>query len=51
MKQMNLKAKAVELYDHWKNKNPAIQFLELPGINHYSILELCWIKHLHYILP
>ena len=28
------------LYDAWKDKNVAIKFLELPGINHYSMLEL-----------
>jgi len=34
------KCQSRELYDNWKDKNAAIQFLVLPGINHYSILEL-----------
>ena len=33
------KCQSKQLYDKWKNKNTAIKFLELPGINHYSILE------------
>ena len=28
-----------QLYDKWKDKNTVIKLLELPGINHYSILE------------
>ncbi len=33
------KCQSRQLYDNWKHKNTAIQFLELPGINHYSMLE------------
>ncbi len=29
-----------QLYDNWKDEVTAIQFLELHGINHYSILEV-----------
>lgn len=28
-----------QLYENWKDKNTALQFLELPAINHYSMLE------------
>jgi len=34
------KCQSSELYETWKNKNAAIRFLELPRINHYSMLEL-----------
>jgi len=34
------KCQSKALYDAWKDKNVAIKFLELPGINHYSMLEL-----------
>ncbi len=33
------KCQSRQLYDNWKDKSTAIEFLELPGINHYSILE------------
>jgi hypothetical protein len=33
------KSQSMQLYENWKDKNTAIQFLELPGINHYSMLE------------
>jgi arylformamidase len=33
------KSQSRQLFDNWKDKNTAIQFLELPGINHYSSLE------------
>jgi arylformamidase len=33
------KYQSKELYNNWKDKNATIEFLELPGINHYSILE------------
>jgi arylformamidase len=33
------KSQSRQLYENWKHKNAAIQFLELPGINHYSMLE------------
>ena len=33
------KSQSGHLYDNWKDKNTTIQFLELPGINHYSMLE------------
>ena len=28
-----------ELYASWEDKNLPIQFLEIPGLNHYSIVE------------
>jgi len=34
------KSQGRELYDRWKDKNTTIKFLELTGINHYSMLEL-----------
>jgi arylformamidase len=33
------KSQSRQLYDNWGDKNTAIQLLELPGINHYSMLE------------
>jgi len=33
------KCQSRQLYENWKDKNIAIQFLELPAINHYSMLE------------
>ena len=33
------KCQSRELYDNWKDKNTTIQFLDLPVINHYSMLE------------
>jgi hypothetical protein len=33
------KSQSRQLYENWKDKNTAIQFLELPNINHYSMLE------------
>jgi arylformamidase len=33
------KCQSRQLYDNWKDKNTATRFLELPGINHYSMLE------------
>jgi arylformamidase len=34
------KCQSRQLYNNWKDKNTAIQFLELPATNHYSMLEL-----------
>jgi arylformamidase len=34
------KCQSKALYDAWKDKNAAVRFLELAGINHYSMLEL-----------
>jgi len=33
------KSQSRQLYENWKDKNTAIQFLALPGIHHYSMLE------------
>lgn len=33
------KCQSRQLYETWKDKNKAIQFLELSGLNHYSMLE------------
>ncbi len=33
------KAQSKELYDRWKEKGVPVTFIEMPGINHYSIVE------------
>ena len=34
------KSQSTELYNRWKEGNKSIEFLELPGTNHYFIIEM-----------
>lgn len=33
------KNQSSELYHHWKNKNHSLELLEIPGLNHFTILD------------
>lgn len=39
------KCQTMELYNKWKNKNNFISLLQLPNINHFSIVETLLNKH------